>query len=79
MNNPRIKVEYGAVSNANTYKGGWLPVIRVNGKQYGDTWSSKAFDRDQATELARHAAVEEASKFVGCWEVTIEFVPLEDL
>jgi len=66
-----ITIVFGAVPNKYLLKGGYLPVIWINGRRQGDTYSSIGYDLDEAIELAETYAREEAEHYVGDWSVSI--------
>jgi hypothetical protein len=70
----RVEIGYGVVVNACTLSGGWLPVYTVNGRQYGNTYSRHGLDKADAISAARSAAQEEACKYIGDWEVSVNAV-----
>lgn len=57
------KILWYAAPNLNTTKGGFLPLIEVDGKERGDTYSGITYDRDVAEEMARVRALEIANRF----------------
>jgi hypothetical protein len=67
----RIRIHYFAVPNENTKRGGWMPVYEINGKLHGDTYG-KGFDQDEALERAEERASEEAKRYRGDWDVTVD-------
>jgi hypothetical protein len=68
----KIRIEHGAIPNGNPRAGGWLPAVWINGRgPQGNTWSARGYDKHQAEHLARDEAEEEASGYVGDWEITI--------
>jgi hypothetical protein len=67
-----VRIQWYAVANGNAHVGGFLPVHDVNGRMYGDTWSGRAYDLDEAMARAEARARDEASQFVGDWDVTVE-------
>lgn len=71
MEEGRIKIEYGAIENKNEISGGFLPLIWVNGRPVGDTFA-RGLDLEVAEELAVELAREEAARYTGDWNVTIE-------
>ena len=66
-----IVIQYGVVPNEYKTKGGWLPVIWVNGKQYGSTYSDFTYDREDALIAAKERAEEEASRYTGDWNIMV--------
>lgn len=67
----KVSIVYGFVTNRNAHAGGFLPVIYVNGKMHGDTYSARGYDADRALVLASNAALEEAARYIGDWKITI--------
>ncbi len=66
-----IVVRYGARANEREGQG-WLPCVTVNGASRCDPWRWRGYDRDEAEARAEQIAREEASRFVGDWQITIE-------
>lgn len=61
----RVEVQYGAVENKNKHAGGYLPIVDINGRKEGDTWSRAGLSREEAVELARRYAIQELDKCRG--------------
>lgn len=69
MSNGVIYIEYGACHNP---RGGFLPVVQVNGRRITDEWASKGFDLQNAIVQASEQAIAEHRKYVGDWHVIME-------
>lgn len=65
-----IHIEWGTVPNAKAYRGGWMPVIWVNGRQSGHTYG-RGYDRDEAELQAQAHALDESARYIGDWKVSI--------
>ena len=70
----RVTIYWYAVPNAHTSRGGWMPVYDHNGKQRGDTYG-KGYDLDDALKMAKANAEDEASHYVGDWDVVVAKKP----
>lgn len=71
----RVDIRYGVVRNERTEAqggGGWLPVIRVNGRTEGSTWATRGYDKEEAMERARERAEQEADHYGGDWTITLK-------
>jgi len=68
--NGEVLIEWAAVPNEDKRRGGWLPIIWINGRQTGDVWG-RGYDLDDAALLAQRAASEEAARYIGDWKITI--------
>lgn len=67
----RIRILYYAAPNANTQRGGYCPVYRINtGREHGHSFCS-GLDKDQALRRARQDALDEAAKYRGDWCVSV--------
>ncbi len=67
----RIAITYFAIPNANTRAGGFMPVYQINdGRVHGHEYGP-GYDLEVAEELARQIAEEEASRYIGDWDVTV--------
>lgn len=51
-----------------------MPVYDLDGKTRGDTYG-KGYDLETALEMARVDAEEEAARYVGDWDITVEQKP----
>lgn len=65
----RIEIVYGAVENK---RGGWRPVATVNGKNLVDEYWPHGLSQHDAEEWAKYCAEEEAGRFTGDWDISIE-------
>ncbi len=59
-----IRIEYGIVENGNTYKGGFLPVIYINGERSGNTYGT-GYDKTDALAVAHAMAIDENKRWIG--------------
>lgn len=67
---PTKRIEYGAVPNTNTIRGGWVPMVWEDGRPVSGTFrTTSALDEGQARELAYTDARERASRYVGDWQI----------
>lgn len=67
----RVTILWYAVPNADTKRGGWMPVYEHNGKLRGNTYG-KGYDLETALEMAKADAEDEASHYSGDWDVVVE-------
>jgi hypothetical protein len=70
----RVLIQWHAIPNENKARGGWMPVYDRDGKTRGHTYG-KGYDLEAALEMARVDAEEEAARYVGDWDVTVEQKP----
>jgi len=66
-----IRIRWYAVPNENKTRGGFMPVYEKNGRVHGHTYG-RGYDRDEAETLAKADAEDEASHYVGDWNVSVE-------
>lgn len=66
-----IKITYGAIKNKREGHA-WLPMVWEDGRERGDTYAARGYDKDEALRMAERMAQEHASKFVGDWKVTVK-------
>lgn len=66
-----VEIEHGAVENGNARAGGFLPVLWINGRLSGNTWSAVGHDRDAAERVAALDARREAARYVGDWTIRV--------
>jgi len=71
-----IKLEYGMIENGRGKNHGYLPYIAENGHVECNTWSSRGLSLEDAAVEAEAMAKYRASKFVGDWDIRLEFVGL---
>ena len=72
MPDDRIRIEYDAIPNGRGPGYGWIPMVWKNGRMEGSTWYEKGTDRDSAVEAAQWMAEQEADRYCGDWDVTVE-------
>ena len=65
-----VRIEWGVTYNRNRQRGGFMPVIWVNGKMQG-ALIGRGYAEDVALSLAMERAAEEATRYVGGWAVTL--------
>lgn len=70
----KIVIEFGAVPNSDTRRGGFMPAVWHNGRQTGDTYG-RGYDKEEAIRIAKKEALEEKSRFVGDWSVVVKARP----
>lgn len=70
MDDGRIKIEFGTRKNEREGYG-FVPMIWVNDRREGGTWAEEFMSEDDATTAAHAYAKDEASRFVGDWDVTV--------
>ncbi len=66
----KVKIRYCAVPNADERRGGFLPLVSVNGQQHSDTWG-RGLDKNVALRRAAVDAQNEADRYGGDWNVTV--------
>lgn len=66
-----VDIRWYAIPNQNKVSGGFLPMIEEDGKERGDTWSARGYDKAEAEAMAEEEAHEAASRFVGDWNVIV--------
>lgn len=66
----RVTIYWYAVPNEHKARGGWMPVYEHNGKQRGSTYG-KGYDLETALAMARADAEQQASRYVGDWDVVV--------
>jgi hypothetical protein len=66
----KIVIRYYVAPNENVARGGFMPLIEVNGRQRGDTFGT-GYDRDEAMVRAEARALEKASRYTGDWQITV--------
>jgi hypothetical protein len=74
-----IKIEYGMIENGRGKNYGYLPYIAENGHVECNTWQSQGMSLEDAAVEAEAMAKYRASKFVGDWDIRLEFVGLVTL
>lgn len=67
----RVEIRWHVVPNADTLRGGWMPVYDLDGKQRGSTYG-KGYDLETALQMAKDDAEQEASRYTGDWDVSVE-------
>ena len=65
-----IRIEYDAIDNADTRRGGFMPVVWINGHRRGDSYG-RGYDHDKAVAIAHAEAREEAARYIGDWQITV--------
>ena len=70
----RVLIQWYAVPNADTRRGGLMPVYDLDGRQRGSTYG-KGYDLETALQMAKADAEDEASRYVGDWDVIVEQKP----
>lgn len=70
-----ILIEYGVTENTNEIKGGYVPIIWVNGEPKGSNWHATGYDLDDAWYVAEREAEDEAGRWIGDWELTVKKRP----
>lgn len=70
----RVTIYWYAVPNANTSRGGWMPVYDHNGKMRGSSYG-KGYDLKTAWEMAKADAEDEAAHYSGDWDVVVAKKP----
>jgi len=71
-----IKIEYGMIENGRGKNYGYLPYIAEDGHVECNTWQSQGLSLEDAAVEADAMAKYRASKFVGDWDIRLEFVGL---
>jgi len=71
-----IKIEYGMIENGRGKNYGYLPYIAEDGHVECSTWQSQGLSLEDAAVEADAMAKYRASKFVGDWDIRLEFVGL---
>lgn len=73
MSEEIIIIEWGAIPNVCKAPSAcaFVPMIWVNGRAEGSTYSVHGNLREEARELARERAEDEASRFGGDWTITV--------
>lgn len=66
----KIVIRYYAAPNENVARGGFMPLIEVNGRQRGDTYG-RGYDREEAMVLAEARALQEAQHYTGDWRISV--------
>lgn len=70
----RVAIYWYAVPNADKSRGGWMPVYDHIGKQRGSTYG-KGYDLETALAMAKADAEDEASRYIGDWDVVVAQKP----
>jgi hypothetical protein len=69
---PEILIEYAAVKNENENKPGWVPAVWNNKHVVVYPWHTRSYDQDVALRMARESAEEEAARYTGDWDVSMQ-------
>ena len=70
----RVLIQWHVIPNEDKHRGGWMPVYDLDGKTRGNTYG-KGYELEAALEMARVDGEEEAARYVGDWNVTVEQKP----
>ena len=66
-----IAIEWGTIElKDNGERIGWLPMVWVDGRKIMNSWAARGFDKAKAEQLAKREAKDEASRYVGDWDVS---------
>jgi hypothetical protein len=66
----KVTIRWFAIPNVDTRRGGFMPMVEVDGKLKGDTYGT-GYARDIAESMAEERARALADRYVGDWRVTV--------